>query len=235
MNTKLLCSLPVAMLFFVMPSPAEAMSFTTFDSRSAFENATGADRFETEDFNNVTATDFRNTSQTVGGLTLSDNSGFRARIATSPAAVPTLNIDGSPAALLSARAENGAAIAFSSPITAFGAAFAGVSNGGRDTRFVFNDGTDLAIPFRGVGGDLINDGFFGFVADSPFDSFRFRRFDGTLADGFSVDNVLFRTAQANAPQPVPSPALLPGIVGMGAAALRRRRRSQAAKPSSEEA
>ncbi len=228
MNIKLLCSLPVAATLLAVPSRAEAMSFTTFTTRSAFEAALGTNRFNTETFDNVkNAPDFRNSSLSVGDLTLSDDSGFRAEIAEAPAALPTLNINNTPAALLSARSTNGASLAFKSPITALGGSFASISNDGRDTRAVFDDGSNLAIPFRGSGGSLIDGGFFGFIADSPFESFKFRRFDDSFADGFSIDNAIFgRTDTAPPPQAVPTPALLPGIIGFGVAALRKRKQSR---------
>lgn len=228
MNIKLLCSLPVAATLLVVPSRANAMSFTTFETRGAFEAALGTNGLYTETFDNVrNAPDFRNSSVSVGNLTLSDNSGFRAKIAAAPDNLPTLNINNTPAALLSARSTDGATFAFKNPITAFGGIFAAISNDGRDTRAVFNDGSNLAIPFRGDGGSLIGDGFFGFIADSPFETFKFRRFDDSLADGFSVDNVAFGTnVDTKPPQAVPTPALLPGIIGFGIAALRKRKQSR---------
>lgn len=231
MNTKLLCSLPVAALFFAVPSRVNAMGFTEFHSRSSFEAAIGTARFRTENFESLsTDEDFRNSSTSVGEITLSDNSGFRARIAKAPEVIPTLNINNTRIAQLSARSANGAEIAFDSPITAFGATFTAISNDGRDTRFVFGDGSNLAIPFRGSGGALVGDGFFGFVADSPIDSFRFRRFDGALADGFSIDDLIYGNAQtAVSPTPVPTPALLPGLIGMGVAAARKRKKARTNK------
>ena len=226
MNVKLLCSLPIAALFLVGTSRADAMSFTTFQTRDAFDRAVGANSLSTQDFNSIeTPVDFRNSSITVGELTLSDTSGFRARIGRAPATLPTLNINNTPLAQLSARDANGAAIAFNESITAFGATFAAISDGGRDTRFVFEDGSNLAIPFRGAGMTLSDNGFFGFVASSPIRSFSFRRFDGVAADGFSVDNVLFKPAQEAPTQAVPTPALLPGLIGIGIAAIKRKIKS----------
>ena len=223
MNVKLLCSLPIAALFLVGTSRADAMSFTTFQTKDAFERAVGANRLSTQDFDSIEAPiDFRNSSVAVGELTLSDTSGFRAIIGRASATLPTLNINNTPLAQLSARDTNGAAIAFNSSITAFGATFAAISDGGRDTRFVFEDGSNLAIPFRGAGMNLADNGFFGFVASDPVRSFSFRRFDGAAADGFSVDNISFGTAQKAPSQAVPTPALLPGLIGMGIAAIKRK-------------
>lgn len=226
MNVKLLCSLPIAALLLVGTSRADAMSFTAFQTREAFENVVGEGNLMTQNFNSIEApVDFRKSSVSIGKLTLTDTSDFRARIAKAPATIPTLNINNTPAALLSARAANGAAISFDVPITAFGATFAAISDGGRDTRFVFEDGSNLAIPFRGSGMDLIDDGFFGFVTDAPINSFRFRRFDGASADGFSVDDALFGRAKEKPSQDVPTPALLPGLIGMGIAALKKKKQA----------
>lgn len=62
--------------------------------------------------------------------------------------------------------------------------------------------------------------FFGLVGDGPFDSFTF--FDGVSSGNgndfnFKVDN--FTAA-------VPTPALLPGLIGMGVAALRKRQKAE---------
>ena len=235
MTIKLLCSLPVAALFFAVASRAEAMSFTTFEDRGAFEATLGADSFVVQDFNSFSnAADFRNSSISVGDITFSDNSGFRAGIGPAPTGVPTLNIDDTPAVQLSARDSNGATLTFDTPRIAFGATFAAISNGGRDTRIVFGEEANLAVPFRGAGGGTNAAGFFGFVSDSPFESFSFRRFDGALADGFAIDNVSSSASLAAPDQVVPTPALLPGLIGMGTAAWRKRKRAQASASTDAE-
>jgi len=228
MHIKLLYSLPVAAMFWGVSSRVEAMSFFTFQNRSAFEAALGTSGFTTETFDGVqTPSDFLNGSISVGDLTLSDDSGFRASIDLAPSTLPALNVNNTPLALLSARSANGATISFRSPVMAFGGTFTAISNDGRDTRAVFDDGSNLAIPFRGSGTSLVGDGFFGFVSDSPFSAFKIRRFDDKLADGFALDDAVFGTkpAPASPSQPVPTPALLPGIIGFGVAALRKRRQS----------
>ena len=229
MNIKLLRSLPVAALFFAVAPSAEAMSFTTFEDRAAFEANVGAGNFAIQDFNQITnSPDFRNTQLRVGDVTFSDNSGFRARVGRAPKGVPTLNINDTPAVQLSARSTDGATLSFDAPRTFFGATFAAISNGERDTRIVFDEGTNLAVPFQGAGGDLEAASFFGFVTDSPFASFSFRRFDAALADGFVIDDIVSGAAVSGSPsEVVPTPALLPGLFGMGVAAWRKRKQSQA--------
>ena len=69
-----------------------------------------------------------------------------------------------------------------------------------------------------------NRAFFGVVADIPISSISFRA-AGTART--QLDNFVFGRVEA---APIPTPALLPGLVGMGIAALRRRR----AKPPEDD-
>ncbi|MGB3299196.1 MAG: PTPA-CTERM sorting domain-containing protein, partial [Phormidesmis sp.] len=120
---------------------------------------------------------------------------------------------------------NGPIIGFNSAITAFGADFARISNSTQGARFEFGDGSVLSIPNRGSGnsagdGSLLTDGgFFGFTADSAFDSFKIRTVNSS--NRFSMDNLSYDAAT-----PVPTPAaILPSLLGMGVAAWRKRKQA----------
>lgn len=59
-------------------------------------------------------------------------------------------------------------------------------------------------------------------------SFRIYGFNTGLgvADNLRIDDVLLSGSVADIPTPVPTPALLPGLVGLGLTALRRRKQAQ---------
>ncbi|MEO0755904.1 MAG: PTPA-CTERM sorting domain-containing protein [Cyanobacteria bacterium J06648_16] len=130
---------------------------------------------------------------------------------------------------------------FDTPITAFGIDFSaetdfqinirGVDDGSND---IFNvtipSGNDLIAGFDNTnspGGVSTSPTFFGVKSDSPF---RFVEFDVVRAGENFINNdqpqralVHFDTLQY---KQVPTPALLPGLVGMGIATLRKRQKER---------
>lgn len=86
--------------------------------------------------------------------------------------------------------------------------------------------------FDGIGDQTVSfssslsfpgNGFLGIIGLAPFSSITFNTDNTVLGNGpfFYADNLSF--AAAPPATPVPTPALLPGLVGMGVAAWRKRR------------
>lgn len=67
-------------------------------------------------------------------------------------------------------------------------------------------------------GGNISSVFAAFEVASGFDSIQISRIDGNLS--LSLDDFRF---ESSSPEPIPTPALLPGLIGMGVAALRKRK------------
>lgn len=95
-------------------------------------------------------------------------------------------------------------------------------------KFTSIEKTELVGNFDGIAGDEVIDlkaiigggtGSFGLIADQKFSSitFRIKAAENNGADNFKVEG--FTAA-------VPTPALLPGLIGMGIAALRKRQQEE---------
>lgn len=223
MKQKLLLALSAVAMAFIIQPRAEALSFTTFTDRSAFEAAVGAGSLTGQDFNRYTR-DFTLTNSTnvIGDLAIAGN-GNRTYIDV-PAfrnVNKSKTIDGSAMLTVFASGADSSSLSFSSGITSFGADFADFSEN-RDTRFRFNDGTTLAPVLTGANGS----GFFGFIADSQISSFGFQAFG--IDDGIGIDNIVYSAFSEEEATPVPTPAPLLGVIGMGIAAIRKRKQTATA-------
>jgi hypothetical protein len=73
-------------------------------------------------------------------------------------------------------------------------------------------------------GDAYSGG--GFVYDNNGSDFSELTLSGWEYTGFGGDDSVFKASFSSAATPVPTPALLPGIVGLGMAALRKRKENQ---------
>lgn len=76
---------------------------------------------------------------------------------------------------------------------------------------------DLFAALNGATNDNGRDGGFGLLSDTPFDTVTYA-YTGEGDAFFSVDNLAVD---------VPTPALLPGIIGMGIAAMRKKKSAEA--------
>ena len=82
-----------------------------------------------------------------------------------------------------------------------------------------------------IAGQIINfgtalggsSGFLGFISDTPFTSAAFNQVGVTGTVGFRADNLSYAQFNGGDPAVVPTPALLPGLIGMGIAAWRKRK------------
>ncbi len=221
MKQKLLLALSAMAMALVIQPRAEALTFTTFTDRSEFEAAVGASLLTTEDFNRFESDyNFTRRSFTNGDLTITGN-GSRSFIDAPAFRNADKNVDGTTMAVVSANSEISSSLSFSTAIRSFGADFADFSEGQHDTRFKFSDGTTLAPILTGANGS----GFFGFIADSQISSFGFEAFG--INDGLGIDNIAYSASAGNATA-VPTPAPLLGVIGMGIAAVRKRKQAMAA-------
>ena len=100
---------------------------------------------------------------------------------------------------------------FDFPITAFGANWAGISDGGRITSFDIA-GTILAFP-------EINGGFFGFVSDIAF-SGPLLFLSAGAPDGFGIDNVVYSAVAVAEPTTLALFGI--GLAGIGLARRRKK-------------
>ncbi|NES04638.1 MAG: PEP-CTERM sorting domain-containing protein [Okeania sp. SIO2F4] len=190
----------IAVLSTLSAGIAEAANFTTFTDRADWEAAVGS--FSEEDFNDFTTeVSFEQSSLDVGDFTLvglGSRSFGRNFIDVPPAQFSVFNIDGTPNVNALAFFSDATRLDFDSPITAFGADFAAISNGFFTTEFVI--GSDaIDIPDTPLG-------FFGFVSDMSFSEILFQ---GT-GDGFSFDNVVYGQVST------PEPASILGLLAFGA-------------------
>lgn len=216
-------ALAVSLLGF--SAPADAVSFTTFTNEADFRAATVS--LTEEDFNSFTADASFDNGATVTvptGFSLTgflrnpgSGSSLNFNVVVTEERTPERNINGSPYILgitkpaFMSFSANGFSIEFASPISAFGATFSGVSDNDRMTRIrAVSDAGSFIV------GDipLITEestGFFGFTADSSFNTLTFEARTTLGDDLFGFDNVIFQNAT-----PVPfefSPALGLGFLG----------------------
>ncbi len=104
----------------------------------------------------------------------------------------------------------------------FFADFRNVDDGVTLTAKSRNGTTEIINLFSAVGGTpgAVNvNGSFGILGDTAYDSIAYA-YTGQGSARFAIDNLAVA---------VPSPALLPGLVGIGVAAIRKRRKSEAAE------
>jgi len=111
---------------------------------------------------------------------------------------------------------------FPQAITAFGADWFNTASGDLLTLSGDFDGTGTqTVSFNTQLGSP-GDGFLGIIGNASFSSITFGT-EGAAGQGgletFTADNLSFGTAAT----PIPTPALLPGLVGMGIAAWRKRK------------
>lgn len=222
MKQKLLLALSALAMAFIVQPRAEALSFTTFTDRSEFESVVGAGSLLRQDFNGFTSDiNLREGSLTIGDFTLAGN-GNRTYIDTPNFRQPDKVVDGTTVATVYATESSSSSLSFFDGIGSFGADFADFSEN-RDTRFKFSDGTTLS-PILDASGS----GFFGFIADSQISSFGFQAFG--INDGIGIDNIAYSafTLEGDGePTAVPTPAPLLGVIGMGIAAIRKRKQAVA--------
>ncbi len=109
--------------------------------------------------------------------------------------------------------------AFANPIQAFGAYITGLGSASvGQALLLFNDGSAQTFNLStAIGSSDGGVGFFGFTDAGKFiSSVTFKSGTGTGEDVYGIDDVRYVTA-------VPTPALLPGLVGIGLAAMRKRK------------
>jgi hypothetical protein len=117
---------------------------------------------------------------------------------------------------------------FATPIQAFGAYVTGLGTAIGQVLLQYNDGTLQSVNLSAlIGSPSGGVGFFGFTASGKsISSVLFTSATGSGGDRYGIDDVRYVSASA---EPIPTPALLPGLVGMGVAALRKKREDQAAE------
>lgn len=103
------------------------------------------------------------------------------------------------------------------------------SNSGLAIKGLF-DGSDQGsktVVFDTVGDPNSGYKFFGLIGDSTFNSFTF--FDSTITTKPNPNDFNFKVDDLTAA--VPTPALLPGLIGMGVAAIRKRKQENTVENS----
>jgi hypothetical protein len=111
--------------------------------------------------------------------------------------------------------------AFANPVQAFGAYITGLGSASvGQALLLFNDGSaqtfNLSTAIGNANGGV---GFFGFTDAGKFiSSVTFKTGTGTGEDVYGIDDVRYVSSTA-----IPTPALLPGLVGIGLAAMRKRK------------
>ena len=200
------CSVFAAVVGLAMP--ASAITFTnTFTDRTTFQNSLTS--FSVEDFNDVTtSTDYSSTPFDAGDFTLStsgktDSASFpdtNFTQVTPSSGVPfnSFKVNGTPQAVGGVDDPDGRNIfTFDSPTTAFGADFAEVRDNGKITNLVSGD---ASVQFPIIdGGPNPSNSFFGVTSDTPFTEIAIEFGQGSVIEGYGVDDVTFETTS----QPVP--------------------------------
>jgi hypothetical protein len=117
---------------------------------------------------------------------------------------------------------------FATPVQAFGAYITGLGTQSGQALLQYNDGTLQSVNLSTlIGSPRGGVGFFGFTASrKSISSVLFASATGSGNDFYGIDDVRYVSASA---EPIPTPALLPGLVGLGVAALRKKRDEQAAE------
>jgi hypothetical protein len=117
---------------------------------------------------------------------------------------------------------------FATPIQAFGTYITGLGTFTGQALLQYNDGTLQSVNLSTlIGSTRGGIGFFGFTASGKsISSVLFASATGSGLDFYGIDDVRY---VATSSQPIPTPALLPGLVGLGVAALRKKREDQAAE------
>ena len=201
----------VVFLLTMLHVVANAATITTItDHRGAFTLAAGG-LLATENFNGFTSdSQFRTKTVDVGAFSLSKTGNFgfsnRNKIDAPPLTIPSFNVDGTTIVNVTIGGPVIVTFTFDSPITAFGADFAGLNSDFLRTKIIVG-GTNTLVPYSTVG-PVVR--FFGFVSYMPFQTVQFQTNTG-LNNGFGIDNVAF------AP-PVPTPSALM-LFGTGLVAL----------------
>ncbi|MEL7503526.1 MAG: PTPA-CTERM sorting domain-containing protein [Cyanobacteria bacterium J06554_6] len=114
----------------------------------------------------------------------------------------------------------------SNPVQAFGAFIGGLGTGlsPGEALLQYDNGTLQTFNLSAsIGTDAGGVGFFGFTdAGASINSVAFISATGSGADVYSIDDVRYVFASDD-PAVIPTPALLPSLMGLGAAALRKRK------------
>ena len=221
---KLLTAFALSAGVLSAAEPAEAI-ITTFTDRATFENTVG--NFQIEDFNDVTsAVSYFSTPFDAGEfeLSFSGNPGpfpsDEAAIEVTPQPVneSAWNVNGTHQASASVGPEitlpfigtiasaGTVTFTFDTPIFAFGADFANISNAIRTTNLVLGNAT---FPIRD---GISSSGFFGITSHTPFTEISIQN-DSFFADGFGFDNVTSQPIPFEAETSV-ALALLGGYMGV---------------------
>ncbi len=163
-----------------------------FNDRAAWEAAVGG-TFTEQNFNSyVSSTSYEAAAVDVGDFSVSVTGETFGTIWHNIGPVSNgNNVNGTGQINAATGSTGGTTLAFDSPISAFGADWAGIS----DSRVTSIDigGVILAIP-------NLNGGFWGVVSDSPFTA-NFLFLSSGPADGFGIDNVVYASAGGTVPEP----------------------------------
>jgi hypothetical protein len=109
--------------------------------------------------------------------------------------------------------------AFANPIQAFGAYVTGLGTSSGQALLQFNDGTDQSYNLSAILASSGGAGFFGFTdAGKSITSVAFVSATGSGGDIYGIDDVRFVSSAQ-----VPTPALFPGLIGLGVGVLRKRK------------
>jgi hypothetical protein len=114
---------------------------------------------------------------------------------------------------------------FVDPIQAFGAYITGLGTRRGDVMLQFNDGSSQSYNLSNIlrNGSVGGASFFGFTeAGKSISSVSFAEMTGNRDDGadlYGIDDVRFVSSS----QPIPTPALLPGLMGIGLGVWRKRK------------
>jgi hypothetical protein len=114
---------------------------------------------------------------------------------------------------------------FVNPIQAFGAYITGLGTRSGDVMLQFNDGSNQSYNLSNIlrNGSPGGASFFGFTeAGKSISSVTFAEMTGNRDDGadlYGIDDVRFVSSS----QPIPTPALLPGLMGVGLGVWRKRK------------
>ena len=194
---------------------------TTYTSRSAFSAAAGP--LTTQTFNSYTTdTSFRTTPLTFPGFTLAGAGAGQLSenfIDVPPLQFAIFNVDGTPIVNAFTSSASSVIFTFLAPITAFGADFASFQDGIVRSSIVINGQTIIPDVAGAENSNTVR--FLGYTSSTPFTTVTF---NGTVGDGFGIDNVSFSSAVTAA---VPEPgtwALM--LTGFGAVGFTMRRRQK---------
>ncbi len=178
----------------------------------------------TVDFSGVTGT-FSNRAKSTDAATALIVQTADAKGLTNSGTYPTEGVNG-----ISISSANNVAIQFSSPLQAF--SFWGTDLGDSKnilTIALYNGASQVGtrrIDFLGTDAGQSSTFFYGVIGDSTelFDQVRLISSINSTGDAIGIDQLTVGTPSQVVPTAVPTPALLPGLVGMGLSFWRKRSR-----------